>query len=220
MQRRACSPKLSFMKKLLIVIAVVVGLRYLYNHTGENVGVYAPDGTPQTIFFTTAKCGNACDETRRFLAKRTDFEEQDAFDNGSGRELYKEYGGTGFLPYIVMGKRRITGPERGGIISAIASEFGPEHVKPKERDALRRNFDGAGDPRVVMYATDWCGYCKKARRYFAKNDIDYIELDIEKDSSAKRDFEILYGSGTPLLFHGYARMSGFNERQIESQLDL
>jgi len=207
------------MKKLLLAVAIATSY-YLYNHTGASIGVYADDGTPKTILFTTAQCGKACDQTRRFLAKRAEFEERDAFDNGPGHELYEMYGGTGFLPYIVMGKQRVTGPDSGGIISSIAAEFGPEHVKPAERKALLRNFDPAGDPRVVMYATDWCGYCKKARQYFAENGIDYIEFDIEKDRSAKRDFDVLLGSGTPLLYRGYARMVGFNERQIESELDL
>ncbi len=208
------------MKKLLIAAAIIAGAYYLYNQSGANVGVYADDGTPKTILFTTDQCGKACDETRRFLSKRAKFEEHDAFDNGHGHELYEMYGGTGFLPYVVMGKQRVTGPDRGGIISSIAAEFGPEHVKDAERKALRRNFDIKGNPRVVMYATDWCGYCKKARQYFAENGIDYVEFDIEKDRSAQRDFDTLLGSGTPLLYHGYARMVGFNERQVESQLNL
>ncbi|WP_198147347.1 glutaredoxin family protein [Gilvimarinus polysaccharolyticus] len=33
--------------------------------------------------------------------------------------------------------------------------------------------------RVVMYAS-WCGYCKKARRYFRANNIPFTEYDIEK----------------------------------------
>lgn len=208
------------MKKLLIMATVILASYYLYNHTGANKGVYRDDGTPRTLLFTTGQCGNACDETRRFLGKRTEFEELDAFDDGPGRDLYKEYGGTGFLPYIVMGKSRVTGPEPGGIISSIAAEFGPESVKPAERKALERNFDPVGNPRVVMYATDWCGYCEQARQFFADHDIEYVEFDIEKDRKAKRAFDVLRGSGTPLLYHGYARAVGFNVRQVERQLDL
>ena len=40
--------------------------------------------------------------------------------------------------------------------------------------------------KVIMYATDWCGYCKKARRYFRKNGISFTEYDIEKDAAAKK----------------------------------
>lgn len=208
------------MKKMLLFGAIIAAAYYLYNQSGSNIGVYTDDGAPKTILFTTGQCGKACDETRRFLSKRVEFEEHDAFDGGPGHELYKSYGGTGFLPYIVMGKQRVTGPDRGGIISSVAAEFGAENVKDSERRALQRNFDADGDPRVVMYATAWCGYCKQARQYFVDNNIDYVEFDIEKDRAAKRDFNALLGSGTPLLYHGYARMVGFNKRKVDSQLDL
>jgi glutaredoxin len=208
------------MKKLLMAAAIFAASYYLYNQSGSNVGVYADDGLPQTILFTTEQCGNACDEMRRYLKSRVAFEEYDAFDNGTGHELYDEYGGTGYLPYIVMGKQRVTGPDRGAVISAVAAEFGLRKVKKREQEALQRNFDSSGDARVVMYATEWCGYCKEARKYFEDNGIDFVEFDIEKDRSAKRDFDALLGSGTPLLYHGYARMSGFNQRRIDNQLNL
>ncbi|MDP3010703.1 MAG: DUF4124 domain-containing protein [Methylococcales bacterium] len=31
--------------------------------------------------------------------------------------------------------------------------------------------------QVKMYATSWCGYCKKARAYFAANNIPYSEYN-------------------------------------------
>ena len=40
---------------------------------------------------------------------------------------------------------------------------------------------GPGAGHVTMYATSWCGYCKKARTYFRQNGINFIEYDIEKD---------------------------------------
>ena len=209
------------MKKVLIAAAVIGAGYYLYGQSGSNVGAYADDGTPRTLFFATDQCGSACDEMRGYLKRRrVSFEEYDAFDSGSGHELYEKYGGTGYLPYLVMGKQRVTGPDRGGVISSVAAEFGLDEVRARERKALQRNFDASGEPRVVMYATDWCGYCTQARQYFAENGIDYVEFDIEKDRSAKRDFDALLGSGTPLLYHGYARMAGFNKREVDRQLDL
>jgi hypothetical protein len=34
---------------------------------------------------------------------------------------------------------------------------------------------------VVLYSTAWCGYCRKAREFFAANGIRYVEYDIEKN---------------------------------------
>ena len=34
---------------------------------------------------------------------------------------------------------------------------------------------------VVLYATQWCGYCAKTREQLAQDQIAYREIDIEKD---------------------------------------
>ena len=33
---------------------------------------------------------------------------------------------------------------------------------------------------VVMYSSEWCGVCKKAKTYFNANDIPFREYDVEK----------------------------------------
>ncbi|MEW5738197.1 MAG: glutaredoxin domain-containing protein [Myxococcota bacterium] len=40
---------------------------------------------------------------------------------------------------------------------------------------------------VVLYATSWCGYCRKAREYFNKKGVKYVERDIEKDEGAAQE---------------------------------
>ncbi len=37
---------------------------------------------------------------------------------------------------------------------------------------------------IVMYCTNWCPDCKKARKYFAKNRISYREVDVIKNPKA------------------------------------
>lgn len=69
--------------------------------------------------------------------------------------------------------------------------------------------------RIVMYAASWCGYCRKARAYFTKNNIRFKEYDIEKDSTAKRKYEKLGGSGVPLIVMGNRKMQGFNEAKFK-----
>lgn len=53
--------------------------------------------------------------------------------------------------------------------------------------------------RVVLYATDWCGYCKATRRFLAQKGIPYSEFDIEKDPVARKAYEALGGRGIPIL---------------------
>ena len=75
------------------------------------------------------------------------------------------------------------------------------------------------EKKVVMYATSWCGYCKKARKYFRKNNIPYIEYDIERDASAHDRYKKLGGHGVPLILYGGKRMSGFNSGQFRRIYD-
>lgn len=65
--------------------------------------------------------------------------------------------------------------------------------------------------QVVMYATEWCGYCKKARRYFRNNNIAFVEYDIEKDAVAKQAYDRIGGRGVPVILVGQRRMNGFSE---------
>jgi glutaredoxin len=64
--------------------------------------------------------------------------------------------------------------------------------------------------QVKMYATSWCGYCKKAREHFVKNNIPYTEYNIETDAEAKREYDLFGGKGVPVIFIGQERMDGFN----------
>jgi len=73
----------------------------------------------------------------------------------------------------------------------------------------------SGDKRVVMYGTSWCGYCKKAKRYFAKKRIPFKEYDIEDSATARRQYDQLNGRGVPLIIVGDQRLSGFSIEAFE-----
>ena len=49
----------------------------------------------------------------------------------------------------------------------------------------------SANKKVTMYSTSWCGYCKKARKYFDANNIAYVEYDIETNQSARRAYDRL-----------------------------
>ena len=53
--------------------------------------------------------------------------------------------------------------------------------------------------RVVLYATNWCGYCKATRRFLDQKGIPYREFDIEKDAEARQAYTALGGAGIPIL---------------------
>jgi len=69
--------------------------------------------------------------------------------------------------------------------------------------------------RVTMYSTAWCGYCKKAKKYFQKKGIPFVEYDIEKNARAKRDYDAIGGKGVPVIVMGKKRMNGFSVAGFE-----
>ena len=69
--------------------------------------------------------------------------------------------------------------------------------------------------KVVMYSTSWCAYCKKAKRYFNKHGIRFIEYDIEKNPEARKKFKEMGGTGVPVILVGKKRMNGFSETGFE-----
>ena len=72
---------------------------------------------------------------------------------------------------------------------------------------------------VVLYATDWCGYCKKARQFFNDNNIKFQEFDIEKSDEGRRRYEALNGNGVPLILVNGNRVNGFNKPKVIDFLD-
>lgn len=65
--------------------------------------------------------------------------------------------------------------------------------------------------KVIMYSATWCGYCKKARRYFVANQIPFVEYNVDKDRRAKRRYQKLGANGVPVILYKGKRMNGFSE---------
>ena len=72
----------------------------------------------------------------------------------------------------------------------IERVFNPSQMLPEQIRA---------DARVVLYVTDWCGYCKATRRFLDEKGVPFREFDIEKDAQARKAYEALGGRGIPIL---------------------
>ena len=72
--------------------------------------------------------------------------------------------------------------------------------------------------QVVMYATEWCGYCKQTRRFLDSKGIPFKEYDIEKSTEGRKAYEALGGRGIPLIDVNGTIIRGFSEEAILAAL--
>ena len=83
---------------------------------------------------------------------------------------------------------------------------------------IRKKGPAAAAPdagQVTMYATQWCGVCKRARAYFAAQGVRYREIDVDESEAGRREFEAYGGRGVPLILVGDKVMRGFSEKGFE-----
>ena len=94
-----------------------------------------------------------------------------------------------------------------------------------ELDNIKRFFRSQEDyshfqqSPVVLYATAWCGYCKKARQFLADYNIEYIEYDIEKSKEGKAQYDELGGRGVPVFLVNNQVVKGYDPNQVLAYLN-
>jgi glutaredoxin 3 len=73
--------------------------------------------------------------------------------------------------------------------------------------------ESAARPRVVMYATDWCPYCARARRLLEEKGVAFEEIDVEARPGARAEMiERSGGASTvPQIFIGDTHVGGCDE---------
>lgn len=75
-----------------------------------------------------------------------------------------------------------------------------------------------GTADVVLYATSWCGYCEKTRKFLRERGVPFVEHDIERSPEARRQYEALNGRGVPLLVIKGQVVRGYSPQAIRSAL--
>ena len=88
---------------------------------------------------------------------------------------------------------------------------------------IDRFFDGepavvGNHGEVILYATSWCGYCRKTRALFEEQGIAYTEFDIETSDEGRRRYEALNGEGVPVIDIGGTVIRGFDRDEIMAAL--
>ena len=84
--------------------------------------------------------------------------------------------------------------------------------EPVKRRASRRNSG------VVLYYADWCGYCKKARRWLDERNVAYDLRDVDVPRYGEELSEVSGSKSVPVLSVGGEIIRGFNPEAYERAL--
>ncbi len=82
----------------------------------------------------------------------------------------------------------------------------------------------AGRPAVIIYGASWCGPCHQAAAYLKGRGVQFVEHDIEKDSSAAREMQAkltkagVRGGSIPVLDVRGRILIGFDQRAVDQAL--
>ena len=67
-------------------------------------------------------------------------------------------------------------------------------------------------PRVVMYATNWCPYCQRARQLLERKSVALEEIDVEAEPAARTEMVSRSGRSTvPQIFIGDTHVGGCDD---------
>ncbi len=76
-------------------------------------------------------------------------------------------------------------------------------------------------PRVIVFTTPTCSWCRTEKQHLKKHNIRYKEVDITKDSHAARDVVRRTGQqGVPVTLINNRPVVGFDKEKINRLLDI
>lgn len=76
-------------------------------------------------------------------------------------------------------------------------------------------------PRVLLFTTPTCSWCRRAKRYFREKGVKFKEIDVSRDPAAARDLVRWTGQmGVPVIRIGNQFVVGFDRPKIDRLLGL
>jgi glutaredoxin 3 len=67
-------------------------------------------------------------------------------------------------------------------------------------------------PAVVMYTTNWCHFCERARRLLSAKGVSWTEIDIESTPEKRAEMRERSGHGSvPQIFIGDHHVGGSSD---------
>jgi len=208
------------LKKLVIFILIIGGIFFLYKKGIINgkKGAFDAQGNPETIVYTIDDCP-PCEDAMAFLDSRDiSYEEINISQDESRQKEFSSYEGGNMAPKIVSGTTVAVAFDKQDLLSKLVEVYGTDALTQQEEDAMMTHFDEDGNPLVVMYGKNSCGYVKQAREYLNAKGVEFLDLNINSPGEGAANFRVLQGSVTPLIYVGYRRINGFNKPEIDKAI--
>ena len=76
-------------------------------------------------------------------------------------------------------------------------------------------------PKVIIYSTPYCVYCKAAKEFFQEHDVQYEEKDVAQDEEARERMIQKSGQmGVPVIEVGDEVVVGFDKKRLIALLGI
>lgn len=77
-------------------------------------------------------------------------------------------------------------------------------------------------PKVIVYSTTWCAFCKTEKQWLDHLNIPYVEKDIEKDAKAHKELLDKIGGdfkGVPVTDIAGDIILGFDRPSLQASIE-
>src|SRR5262245_51716897 len=77
------------------------------------------------------------------------------------------------------------------------------------------------DPKVIIYSTTWCAFCKTEEQYLQRLGVEYVKKDVEEDKAAYDELMQKIGGnfqGVPVTDIAGELVLGFDRPKIDATL--
>lgn len=205
------------MKKIFILLLICAAAFWGYKNFGSALSrseAFDEQGRPKVILFTYDDCEPCVDVSADLRSRNVAFEEVNGMTD-DGRSRMEKFGDPARFPLTVIGARAILGNDLLEIESVLAEALGMDVLTPAVQRVMRNHFDEQGNPRVVLYGTTTCPHCKRMRAYLEGRAIAYQFVDVFGMGDGSVAFSTLRGIGYPLIYVGYRRIDGYDERKVD-----
>jgi glutaredoxin 3 len=75
-------------------------------------------------------------------------------------------------------------------------------------------------PRIVVFSTPSCGWCRKAKGYFKEKGLRFRDVDVSRDQKAALDLQRRTGqTSVPVILINNRPVIGFDRKEIDRILE-